>query len=174
MKHIYKAGLLLLILVGGFVHGQSHFAAKFSAGQETHVSTATATGTASCVLTDAGLRFYITLEGLSGAINAAHFHNAPMGTDGPVVRTITGDFSGTTATGLWTAGDGEPLTAGLIAELLAGHLYLNVHTSTNPAGEIRAQVLPSAGVNGPVVRTILNDFTEIPLPAHGPPPILNR
>lgn len=146
MKHIYAAGLLLLMLTGSFVRGQSHFTAKFSAEQETHVSAATATGTASCILTDAGLRFYITLEGLSGSINAAHFHNAPMGEDGPVVRTITGDFSGNTATGLWTAGDGEPLTAGMIAELLAGNLYFNVHTSANPAGEIRAQVLPSAGI----------------------------
>ena len=133
---------------GGEIRGQVRlssgmgFEAGLTAAQEVHVVTPdTATGTASLTLTDAGLAFKVTVEGLSGPITGAHFHNAAAGTDGSVVRPITGDFAGNTASGLWTSADTEPLTAALITELLAGNLYLNVHTAANGAGEIRGQVI---------------------------------
>ena len=97
------------------------------------------------------------MEGLTGSIAAAHFHNAAAGTDGGVVRTISGDFTGNTASGLWTGTDSEPLTDALIAELLAGNLYVNIHTAANGAGEIRGQV----GVPIPVILGIdEGDFND--------------
>ena len=65
----------------------------------------------------------ITVEGLT--FTAAHFHSGAIGVNGGVVRTITGDFTGNTASGIWTSTDSEPLTAALIADLLAGNLYVN-------------------------------------------------
>jgi len=47
---------------------------------------------------------------------------------------------GNTASGLWTSTDSEPLTPALIDELLAGNIYINLHTAANPGGEIRGQV----------------------------------
>ncbi len=144
-----KFRILMAVLILGIpavLSGQSHFTARFSAAQETHaVANDTATGTAVCILTVEGLYFYLSVHGLSGPIAAAHFHNGARGVSGPVVRTITGEFTGATASGVWRAGDPEPLTDELIAALFAGDLYLNVHTAANPAGEIRAQVVPSAG-----------------------------
>ena len=80
------------------------------------------------------------VEGLD--ISAAHFHNAPIGANGGVVRDLGADFSGNTASGIWTSMDAQPLTDALLKELLSGNLYVNVHTAANPGGEIRGQVVP--------------------------------
>jgi Cu/Zn superoxide dismutase len=139
------AGFWAIFLTAQLLFGQAHFTGKFSPAQQSHDVTATATGTATCFLTDEGLWFYITVEGLTGEIAAAHFHNGAIGTDGSVVRTITDEFTGNTATGLWTSSDSEPLTDELVEALFAGNLYFNVHTAANQAGEIRAQINHSAG-----------------------------
>lgn len=99
-------------------------------------------GTGVVKVSEAGdeVKFDVTVCDLTGPFSAAHFHNAAAGATGPVVRTITDDFSGNTATGVWTASDAEPLTDALLNELLAGNLYFNVHTAANGPGEIRGQI----------------------------------
>ncbi len=84
--------------------------------------TTQASGTGSFVLNAAKteLTFEITVDGLSGPITAAHFHNAAAGVGGPFVRTITSSFSNT-ASGIWKSTDGsESLTPALVTELEAG------------------------------------------------------
>jgi len=105
-------------------------------------------------------------------VTQAHIHVAPAGTNGPIVvwfypsvKATTalpggaGPFSGTLATGSFTAADlrgplaGQPLQA-LIDAVMAGNAYVNVHTDDGvappntglgdfPGGEIRGQ-LPAA------------------------------
>jgi hypothetical protein len=91
-----------------------------------------------------GLHYWITINGLSGTISAAHFHNAARGSNGGVVRALT--FENNTASGVWTSTDSQPLTAALLGELWAGRLYVNVHSAQNPGGEIRGQVNLVAGM----------------------------
>jgi len=50
--------------------------------------------------------------------------------------------------GLWTSTDPEPLTPELIAELLAGNIYFNIHSDANPGGEIRGQVNLATTITG--------------------------
>lgn len=123
-----------------------------------------ATGTATLTLNAAGdtLTYSIQINGLDldGAqtadlgdnVTAMHFHNAPPAVNGPVVfGLITPDHdpgpdpvivpAAGTLTGAWDNGDTNPLS-GQLANLLAGNLYLNVHTTTVPGGEIRGQVVP--------------------------------
>ena len=121
----------------------TRFTANLTGDQENPAVSTSATGTGSFKLTATGLEFDITVEGLT--FTAAHFHNGAIGVNGSVVRTITGDFTGNTASGIWTSTDGQPLTPALIADLLAGNLYINVHTAANPGGELRGQVNLSAG-----------------------------
>src|SRR5690606_10310648 len=64
-------------------------------------------GTASVSLTGAGLVFHATVSELTGPIGAAHFHRAPLGESGGVVRGVT--FDGTNLSGVWRASDGESL-----------------------------------------------------------------
>ena len=152
MRRLLALFLLCASLLGlaAVAEAQTTFTARLTGNQETPfpgIATA-ATGTALFELTPAGLQFYVTVEGLSGPITAASIQRAPSGTPGPMVRDILGEFGGSNnAAGLWTAGDAMPLTSSLIGELINGDLCVNIATAANPAGEIRGQMLLSAGVH---------------------------
>ena len=102
------------------------------------------------VQTELDFSVAVDLDALIGPVTAAHFHGpAPIGANAGAIRTIcatqvdcaTG-FTGGTATGTWRATDPQALTPGLVDALLAGDLYVNVHTSVHPGGEIRGQIVP--------------------------------
>ena len=129
--------------------GQIFFVAKMDSAQEVPSPTGNVpgTGTGSFVLNAAATQLYynITVNGLSGSISAGHFHNGPAGVAAGVVKALS--FVNNSASGIWTSTDAsQPLTDSLISELLKGRLYINVHTSANPGGEIRGQVLLTSGV----------------------------
>src|SRR5207247_1506441 len=121
------------------------FTANLTANQEEPPTGVAALGTGTFRLTPAGLEFNVTVDGLTGAISAAHFHNAAIGVNGGVVRAITADFVGNTASGLWSPAVAQPLTPALITALWNSNIFVNVHTAANPGGEIRGQgILASA------------------------------
>ena len=79
--------------------------------------------------------YHVEFSGLTGPAVAAHFHGpaSETGTAGPQVavkKPITSPIDGT-----------ETLTADQAKDLLAEKWYFNIHTPTNPGGEIRGQVL---------------------------------
>ncbi|PKL74757.1 MAG: hypothetical protein CVV27_18865 [Candidatus Melainabacteria bacterium HGW-Melainabacteria-1] len=79
------------------------------------------------------------VSGLSGPITGAHIHQGATGINGPVVKnlSIVGDKISTS----WKLNDAnQPLTQGLLADLLLGNLYVNVHTAAHPGGEVRTQL----------------------------------
>jgi len=79
------------------------------------------------------------VAGLSGLPTSAHIHQGASGVNGPVVKELS--INGNTITGTWRADDANsPLTVNLMRDLLAGDLYLNVHTQAHPGGEIRSQL----------------------------------
>lgn len=127
----------------GLAKQPAYFMAVLSGSQEVPSLTVPATGGGYFILNEErnALQFYLSVTGLSGPITAAHFHNAAAGLNGPPVRTLTADFAGEIASGTWKSTDTEPLTPELVNELLAGNIYVNVHTAANPGGEIRSQVL---------------------------------
>jgi len=81
----------------------------------------------------------VTYSGLSGPATMAHFHGpAAAGKNGPPV--------------IWLTEKGKPvespikgeatLTPEQAQQFSAGEWYINVHTQTNPGGEVRGQVVP--------------------------------
>lgn len=85
------------------------------------------------------LTWNITYSGLSAPATMAHFHGpAAAGANGPVT--------------VWLSQKGTPpaspikgeatLTPEQAAQFTAGQWYINVHTSSHPAGEIRGQAMP--------------------------------
>jgi hypothetical protein len=117
-----------------------NFVARMAGAQEVPSVPTSAEGTGAFTLTDAGLRFSITYDGLLGAFAASHIHQAPLGSIGGVVRDLGGDFVGPSASGTWAAGDWEPFEANWIRDLVTGNLYVNVHSTAFGDGEIRGQL----------------------------------
>ncbi|MDP3581044.1 MAG: CHRD domain-containing protein [Ignavibacteria bacterium] len=148
---------------GGEIRGQvllssgMGFAAKVEGSQETPAITTAASGTGSVRLnTDGTISYNLTAGGLTPT--AAHFHNAAAGISGGVVKSIT--LTNNTALGIWSSVDvTQPLTDLLLRELVKGKLYMNVHTLTNPGGEIRGQVVNSTDITSGVKS---NDSQELP------------
>ncbi|MCS6936919.1 MAG: CHRD domain-containing protein [Candidatus Bipolaricaulota bacterium] len=136
--------------------GPTLLTAVLTAGQEVPAPKAEtplgAIGAAAIVLNAnrTELSFFLGYSGLSGSPTAMHFHRGKPGEAGPIVRTICPVLgvacpTGTSATlsGVWRRDDArEALTSDLVDALLKGELYINIHTSLNPPGEIRGQVKP--------------------------------
>lgn len=64
-----------------------------------------------------------------------HIHRGAAGVNGAIAFDM-GDPSSGTVIATWTG-----MTPADISELLAGNLYLNIHTAGRPTGEIRGQIL---------------------------------
>jgi hypothetical protein len=137
-RRLHLLSIVMLFVSMGY--GQILFTARMDGSQETPPVTTTASGTGAFVLNSDGtaLSYTITITGLT--ITAAHFHNGAVGVAAAVVKNLT--FVNNTATGVWSSTDAtQPLTDSLLSELLRGRLYVNAHTTANPGGEIRGQVL---------------------------------
>jgi hypothetical protein len=107
--------------------------------------TTTGTGTATVTLNAEKSQLTLTgsATGLTGPITGAHIHRGTETESGPVVKGLV--VSGETFSVTWSLTDADaPLTTALIEDLLAGRLYVNVHTEANPNGELRAQIKATA------------------------------
>jgi uncharacterized protein (TIGR03118 family) len=113
-------------------------------------STGTAIGT--LALEGSNLTYNITFSGLSAPATGAHIHapaSATVSTNVAVPFNVPSATSGTIS---GTAG----LTPELVADIVNGLAYVNIHTTNNPGGEIRGQIVP---LHVPVT---LNGVSEVP------------
>lgn len=99
----------------------------------------TGTATLSVDLNTGALSGTLTFTGLTSNATAAHIHQAAAGVNGPVIIPLSGGAGGTS--GIWTVPAGTVLTATQLDALKTNGLYVNVHTTNNPGGEIRGQIL---------------------------------
>ena len=127
--------------------------------------------------TQTELSFDISYAGLDGmTMTGAHFHNAPQGVNGPIVRGLTtAEQNGSavpagTMSGVWTASDPSgiggpassgPLTPGLVAELLANRIYFNIHTNLFPSGELRGQLIAAGPVGTATGTSGVRSFSTV-------------
>lgn len=112
----------------------------------------TFTASATKSATGATLNWTLTFSNLSGNAIAAHIHTGPRGQAGPPTVPLCGPCtSGATGT--------TDITAAFLTTMQSGGTYVNVHTPTNPGGEIRNQLGAIA-----TVRPALNSRQEVPKP----------
>ncbi|GAC1367554.1 MAG: hypothetical protein NVSMB30_02070 [Hymenobacter sp.] len=128
---------------GGEIRGQIRleseipYAARLGGDQETPAVTTAATGLGIFTLSQnqEKLKFRVAFAGLSSAITGAHFHTGAVGASGPVIQSLLAFVKGNVI-------EGEIVpTADFLAALRQGLIYINVHTTTNPNGEIRGQLV---------------------------------
>jgi len=73
-------------------------------------------------------------------VTAAHVHSGVTGVNGPVVFALNG------AAGSYCGVSGR-LSSAQVAALLAGGMYVNIHTAAFPGGEIRGQLQKDLGTH---------------------------
>jgi hypothetical protein len=113
-----------------------HFTAHLSTAAEVPTKTGPGAGVADATLDTANSMFTYTIRysGLSGPATAAHFH-------GPANTMETAGVAIKIEGGLSSPIKGEThLTHEQINDLMQGRWYVNVHTASNPSGEIRGQL----------------------------------
>jgi len=131
---------------------QQHFTAKLSGNNEVPPITSKSSGTAAFDLNAAGTQMKYTLNVTNiDKVIAAHIHQGSSTANGPIVVNLfipsgpTGKVSGTltqssiNSTSLIGPLKGKQMTD-LIKLINSGNAYVNVHTSQNPAGEVRGQI----------------------------------
>jgi CHRD domain-containing protein len=85
------------------------------------------------------LDYVVTVNGLSESfITASHIHRGAAGTNGPIVHNLS-LVPFTQISGSVTLSDAD------VRDLEAGNLYVNVHSTTNPGGFARGQIILPRG-----------------------------
>jgi hypothetical protein len=153
--------LMVTVAITGFSTStfaqQQKFMAKLTGSEEVPPNTTTkATGNAEFTLSTDGkkLEYKVNVMNLD-KVTAAHIHTGKTGENGPVVATlfksgtlsvvISGPMNGILSQGSITSDKLEGPLAGkqisdLVKMITEGNTYANVHTETNPKGEIRGQI----------------------------------
>lgn len=133
----------LLLTAGAVSAATTTYTATLSGNNEVPAVSTPAAGIATLILDDSGgfgasIPLHLEFSGLTGTQNAVHIHEAPAGANGPAILGLP----------LGSPVDIDVLLSQLpIASLAAGELYINIHTSTFPSGELRGQFLPADSVD---------------------------
>ena len=106
------------------------------------VSDARGTFSATITKSDTGgsISWQMSFNGLTANAIAAHIHTGAVGSPGPVVLALCGPCTSP------ASGTGA-LTQATLDAIQAGTAYVNVHTPTNPGGEIRGQLATTASIS---------------------------
>jgi hypothetical protein len=138
-SHMKKTFILCLTLLS-FLFSQSqmrYLKGNLQSSQETPNVDAPGSGVVIVKynMSTKALELFGDYAGLTAAISGSHIHRGAPGAAGPIAITLnnSGDTTGTLAV---TATLSQPQED----SLLAGNMYANVHTTTNPGGELRAQL----------------------------------
>ncbi|MNM20798.1 CHRD domain protein [compost metagenome] len=131
--------LALAALLGACTHGPGQpggHGVTLSGAQEVPANTSTASGSGNIrVAPDRGVSGGVRYTGMLATV--AHIHEGAAGANGPVIVPLL-----KTGEGMFAVPPNTVLTPSQQASYQAGKLYVNVHSDTYPAGEIRAQLKP--------------------------------
>jgi hypothetical protein len=145
MTRILSTTILIGLLAGALSAQTLTYTLELTGAEEVPAVPVAGIGTATVTLNQSTGAVSVsgTYSGMTSAVIAAHIHGSQRrGMNAGVLVNLThsGGTSGT------FSGSGT-LNAAQVQSMLDGLMYLNVHTGTNPGGEIRAQVdsVPGAG-----------------------------
>ncbi len=157
---------LMIVAIFVFIFASTanaeYFFAYLEGRQENPGVATTATGYARVFLdsTAGTITYRVVYNGLSAAQTAGHIHTGARATNGPVtigfavMGGTSGIINGTSA-----------ITAPQIATLRAQGMYVNIHTSSNPGGEIRGQLAAKRPID--FDGDGKNDYSVMRFPAAG-------
>ncbi|HEX6199822.1 MAG TPA: CHRD domain-containing protein, partial [Thermoanaerobaculia bacterium] len=124
---------------GGEIRGQivlrsrDTFSFPLTGAQQVPPVATPAFGECDADLNDAATALFLQCTHTVAGATAAHIHQAPAGENGPVLIEL-GDPSSPFSLN-------APLSPRDVADLVAGFLYVNIHSEEAPDGEIRGQIV---------------------------------
>ncbi len=112
---------------------------SLSGDQEVPAVSTTASGVGYLAVDQSDFEVMLTVrtEGVDDA-DMAHIHTGRVGKNGGVLVALDPSED---ETGVWVVPNGTMIDESILAELLSGGHYVNVHTPENPNGELRGQIL---------------------------------
>ncbi len=129
----------------------SNYAANLSGLHENPAVISNGNGGVTAVLTGDQLVVTGQFGSLTGNYSASHIHGGANGANGGVLFALTPQVGGDSKSGTYVAESNTfTLDETQIASLASGNWYVNIHSDTNPGGEIRGQLL-AAPNTAPVV-----------------------
>ena len=152
------ATLVLTLLAGvslltATAHAKRYiYSCVLTPAQEAPTNATTGSGGGRFVIdTDANtVDFWISYAGLSSAEVAAHIHGDALSSPGHNAGVLFNLPAGNPKVGTWNYSEAqEPM-------ILAGLCYANIHTTNNPGGEMRGQIVP--------LNAVLDQAQEFPTP----------
>ncbi|HEX6181981.1 MAG TPA: CHRD domain-containing protein [Chitinophagaceae bacterium] len=156
-------GIVVFIINGFSANATIYpFHNSYSGGQEVPPNGSPAVGTIVGTYNDQTntISFSIIFSGLVANTTVAHFHGpAPVGVGAGVAILHAGFPLGVTS-GSYSATN--VLTDAQEAQLLAGLWYSNIHTTTFPGGELRAQIQFGNPAEISVFRNLYSGSQEVP------------
>lgn len=159
MKKVLVLLLAAILAAAGFAgsvfaaHEGQQFMAEMTPDQEVMEVESDATGDTHIQFSEDGmsLEYTVNAYGLENTM-AGHFHSGAPGVNGPVELFLFEnaepmDYDGEVATGTLTEADlvGDMSWEDFTKALVAGDIYVNLHTEEYPDGEIRGQVMAMEG-----------------------------
>ena len=121
-----------------------NFSVPLTGAQQVPPVSTTGAGTANMAFDPATrmLTWSISYSGLSSAATMAHIHG-PAAAGKNASPEVWLSTKGTSPASPFTGS--ATLTEAQAKQLMAGDMYINVHTKNHPAGEIRGQIVPTKG-----------------------------
>ena len=107
--------------------------------------------------------------------NMAHIHEGAPGVAGPILVTLERDEDGISENAaFFEVPESSAIDAASIQAFEDGNLYLDIHTEANPAGELRAQLVPfDSGDAAPLASgTAIVEFFNLSLSQPMTPPVV--
>jgi len=162
LRGLVLAAVIALLGVGSYAiagGGTKNFTGSLEGYQENPDVSTGASGSFEARLSNDGdsLHYVLSYSGIEGGtVSAAHVHFGKPGVNGgvsyflcggggrPACTTPSGTFEGDVDATNVTGPAGQGIAAGqfdeIVAAMRAGHAYANIHSTTFPGGEIRAQI----------------------------------
>jgi len=143
MRRFISAGLLAMVAVAlgpATAQADETFTVRLSVVpiDNQTARTTSGTGAVTVVLIESQLFLTGAFDGMGPAAIAAHVHEGAPGQRGPIAFQLSVSKS---ADGL--VGGGVTLSDEEVEMLRGGGYYVQIHTETNPGGELRGWILPS-------------------------------
>ena len=140
--------LLILVTFGCDSDDDTNFLANLDGSSEVPPVTTSATGSANFTLDEDNdtIQFTLNVSNISNVI-MAHIHSGAVGVNGGIVVLLfggpqTGPVNGVLSSGTIRSQDVQGMSfQQLVTAMRSGQTYVNVHTTQNPNGEIRGQII---------------------------------